>query len=132
MTLDVVLEEVIAHPVDEVWRALTSPESISEWLMTTDDFRAEVGARFRLRTQRLSEDGWVRAEVIELEPPRRMVWAWLVSYTPTPTTVTFELEPHPEGTRLRLTHAGEIDPIAGEQLRDGWPGRIELLRRSLD
>jgi uncharacterized protein YndB with AHSA1/START domain len=130
--LDVVVDEVIPRPLDEVWRALTTAESISEWLMATEDFRPEVGARFRMKTGRLSEDGWVRAEVLELDPPRRMVWSWHVSFTPTSTTVTFELEPHVDGTRLRLTHTGEIDPLPGRELRDGWPGRIELLRRSLD
>ena len=49
-------------------------------------------------------DGWVKTEVIELDPPRRMVWAWWLDGA-TPTTVTFELASEREGTRLRLTHA---------------------------
>ncbi len=132
MILDVRIDELLPHPVEAVWAALTDSASISDWLMATDDFRPEVGARFRMKTGTLSASGWVEAEVLELDPPRRMVWAWSVAGGEAPTSVTFELVPQGEGTRLTLTHAGEIDPVIGAQLAEGWPGRIELLRRSLD
>ena len=132
MNLDLVFEEVLPHPVEAVWGALTDAAAISEWLMATTEFRPQVGARFRMQTGRLSADGWVDAEVLELDPPRRMVWAWSVNDGRPPTTVTFELASEADGTRLTLTHVGQIDPVVGGLLRDGWPGRIDLLRRSLD
>lgn len=132
MNLDLVYEELLPHTVDAVWGVLTDAASISAWLMRTPDFQPVVGARFRLKTQRLSESGWVEAEVTELDPPRRMVWAWSVAHDAELTTVTFELTPEDEGTRLKLTHVGEIDPFVGDLLTEGWPGRLELLRRSLD
>jgi uncharacterized protein YndB with AHSA1/START domain len=67
------------------------------------------------------------AEVLELEPPRRMAWAWSSNDGSAPSRVTFELEPEGGGTRLRLIHEGEIDPEIGGVLVDGWPGRLELL-----
>ena len=132
MNLDLVFEELLPHPAEVVWRALTSADAISDWLMTTTDFRPRVGAHFRLKTQQLSATGWIDAEVLELDPPRRMVWSWSANDGAPPTTVTFELVPQAGGTRLTLTHVGEIDPGFGGLLRDGWPTRIELLRRSLD
>jgi uncharacterized protein YndB with AHSA1/START domain len=132
MRLDLAFEELLPHPIEAVWRALTEADAISDWLMTTADFTAQVGAHFRMKTQHQAADGWVRAEVLELDPPRRMVWAWSVDDDAPATTVTFELTPHAGGTQLRLTHAGEIDSSIGARLRDGWPGRLELLRRSLD
>jgi uncharacterized protein YndB with AHSA1/START domain len=131
MNLEVDLEEVLPHPVKAVWEALTDSASISEWLMQTTDFEPVVGTRFRMKTDRLLADGWVKAEVLELNPPRRMVWAWWVDAA-APTTVTFELAPEGDDTRLRLTHVGEIDERPGRMLRDGWPGRIDELRRSID
>ena len=95
--------------------------------METDDFEAQAGSRFRMKTRNLSADGWVDAEVLELDPPRRMVWAWSVAGAIPPTTVTFDLSPLGDSTRLRLTHVGEIDPDIGDRLRNGWPGRIEAL-----
>ena len=131
MKLDVVVEETLAYPVEKVWSALTSAEAISEWLMRTDGFRPEVGARFRMQTGRMSPTGWVEAEVLELVPPSRMVWSWVPGDGAPPTTVTFELAPQPGGTRLRLTHVGDIDATIGGLLREGWPGRIDELRRTL-
>ena len=131
MKLDVALEELFPHPVDDVWRVLTDATSISDWLMATTDFQPRVGARFGLKTQHLSANGWIDAEVLELDPPRRMVWAWSSNDGAPPTTVTFELTPETGGTRLKLMHVGEIDSQFGVLLREGWPGRIELLGRSL-
>ena len=130
MRLDVALEEVLPAPPEKVWAALTDPAAISEWLMATADFEPRIGASFRMKTGSLAADGWVRAEVLELDRPRRMVWAWSVDAAG-PTTVTFELTPVGEGTLLRLTHVGDIDPAIGGLLEEGWPTRIELLRRLL-
>ena len=127
MRLDIALDEVLPHPLDAVWRALTDARAISEWLMRTDDFQPQVGTRFRMKTRNLSGDGWVVGEVLELDPPRRMVWAWSVADDAPPTTVTFELTAEAGGTRLKLTHVGEIDPDIGGRLTDGWPGRIQAL-----
>ena len=132
MNLDVRIEELLPHPVESVWGALTDAASISGWLMATHDFQPQVGARFRMKTGHLSADGWVEAEVLELDPPRRMVWAWSIAGGAEPTRVTFELAPDGGGTRLTLTHAGEIDSVIGALLAEGWPSRIEVLRRSLD
>jgi uncharacterized protein YndB with AHSA1/START domain len=95
--------------------------------METEDFRPQIGTRFKLKTRNLSPDGWVAAEVLELDPPRRMVWAWSVDPDALPTTVTFELTAQAGETRLRLTHVGEIDADIGGRLANGWPGRIQAL-----
>ena len=130
MRLDLAYDEVLPHPIEAVWDELTEADAIGGWLMTTPDFEPRVGARFRLKTRHLSRDGWVRAEVLELVPPRRMVWSWTVDDGPA-TTLTFELSAVDGGTRLRLTHVGEIDPVVGDLLTSGWPGRLDLLRTAL-
>ena len=132
MRLDVHIEEVFPHPVESVWSALTDAKALSDWLMQTSDFRPVVGTRFRLKTEGLAADGWVKAEVTELDPPRRMVWTWTLDDPDAPTTVTFELTPEAGGTRLTLTHLGEIDARAGGLIRDGWALKMHDLRRTLD
>ena len=127
MRLDVALDELLPHPPESVWAALTDEAAISDWLMATDGFEPRVGTRFRLKTEHLSPTGWVDAEVLELDPPRRMVWAWSSNDGNPASRVTFELEPADGGTRLRLTHEGEIDPVIGEILTKGWPGRVDAL-----
>ncbi|MGQ2929962.1 MAG: SRPBCC family protein [Sphingopyxis sp.] len=44
----VVVEREIAHPPEKLWRALTRPHLIAEWLMA-NDFLPDVGHRFQLR-----------------------------------------------------------------------------------
>jgi uncharacterized protein YndB with AHSA1/START domain len=127
MRLDVALDELLPHPVEAVWAALTDPGAISDWLMQTDEFEPLVGTRFKLKTRNLSAGGWVHAEVLEVDPPRRMVWAWSVDEAAAPTTVTFELTPTAGETRLTLTHVGDIDPDIVGRLTNGWPGRIQEL-----
>ena len=127
MRLSIALDERLPHPVEVVWRALTDAVAISEWLMVTPDFRPQVGARFRLKTRHLSPTGWIDAEVVELDPRQRMVWAWCSNDGNPPSSVVFELEGDVGGTRLRLTHTGEVEPVIGRLLTDGWPGRLQLL-----
>jgi uncharacterized protein YndB with AHSA1/START domain len=91
-----------------VWRALTEPALIAEWLME-NDFKPEMGHRFTLRTDPAPGfDGVVRCEVLAIEPPRRMRWSWRGG--PIDTEVTFSLAPREvagrRGTRLTVEHTG--------------------------
>ena len=128
MKLDVAFEERLPHPIEAVWAELTDKIAISDWLMATDDFKPAIGCRFRMKQlSPLPMDGWVDAEVLELEPPRRMVWSWSVDDRNPPSKVTFMLARDGEGTRLRIRHVGEFDPEVAGMIRDGWPGRIKAL-----
>ena len=125
MKLDVAYEELLPHAIEAVWSELTDAAAISDWLMATDEFRPEVGCRFRMK--RMSNAGWVTAEVLEMQAPRRMVWSWSVGDGNPPSKVTFMLGREGEGTRLRLRHVGEFDPATAAIFRDEWPGRIKAL-----
>jgi uncharacterized protein YndB with AHSA1/START domain len=125
MKLDVAFEEILPQPIEAVWAELTNNSAISTWLMATDDFQPAVGCRFRMKRQ--TTDDWVDAEVLEFESPRRMVWSWSVDDRNPPSKVTFMLARDGAGTRLRLRHVGEFDPVEAGIFRDGWPGRIEAL-----
>jgi uncharacterized protein YndB with AHSA1/START domain len=46
--LSVVVEREIPFPPEKIWRALTQPHLIEEWLMK-NDFKPVVGHRFNLR-----------------------------------------------------------------------------------
>jgi uncharacterized protein YndB with AHSA1/START domain len=125
--LDVEYEELLPHAIAAVWAELTDAASISAWLMATSDFKPVVGCRFRMKTNGLSTTGWVDGEVLEIEPPRRMVWSWSARDGNPPSTVTFHLAEEGSQTRLRLRHEGEFETEVAGILRDGWPGRITAL-----
>ena len=47
-TLSVVVERDLPYPPEKIWRALTQPHLIAEWLMH-NDFKPAVGHQFSLR-----------------------------------------------------------------------------------
>src|SRR5581483_9801759 len=74
--LHLVLEEDLPHPIERVWRALTDPAALAAWLMP-NDFQARVGVTFRMTyPPDPALRGRVDIQVLALEPPRRMAWAW--------------------------------------------------------
>jgi uncharacterized protein YndB with AHSA1/START domain len=102
------VEQTYPHPPELVWRALTEPALIGEWLMQ-NDFQPEVGHEFTLRTDpQPGFDGIVHCRVLELDPPRRMRWTWQGG--PIDTVISFDLETaalaDARGTRLIVHHAG--------------------------
>ncbi len=129
--LEIVLEEVYAHPIEKVWSALTNAEDLAIWLMPSD-FEPSVGKAFTLHgTPMPGWRGWADCEVLELHPPHRMVWSWIAADDGLKTVVTFELEALGAGTRLTLRHEGESDATIAALLQGGWPGLLAGLAQLL-
>lgn len=105
-TRSVVVERKIAHPPEKLWRALTQPHLVAEWLMK-NDFAPVVGHRFKLRGE---WGGVLDCEVLAVEPPIRLAYTWNFEH-PDPafalkSVVTFTLTPTSTGTHLRMEQAG--------------------------
>jgi uncharacterized protein YndB with AHSA1/START domain len=132
MKLNVLLVEDLPHPVEKVWRALTDPDALRVWLMD-NDFEPRIGKLFVLRGHEIPPQGrgWVECELLELEPPKRMLWSWVHNEGDPPSRVEFRLENNDGGTRLTLGHTGEIDPIMKSRLTQGWPGKLAELHAHL-
>jgi uncharacterized protein YndB with AHSA1/START domain len=95
----------VAHPPEKVWRALTDPALLSEWLLPIVELKLEHGAEFMFKTQPYPGwDGVVNCRMIEIEPHRSLSYAWTVPFLD--TVVTFTLTPTPTGTRLSLVQSG--------------------------
>lgn len=95
----------LRHPPQKVWRALTDPELLAEWLLPTIGLRLEPGAAFTLKTQAYPGwDGTVNCRFVEIEPLRKLSYTWSVPFLD--TVVTFTLTPTDSGTRLSLVQAG--------------------------
>ncbi len=105
-TRAVVIEREFAHPPEKLWRALTQPHLIEEWLMK-NDFAPQVGHRFNLRGD---WGGVLDCEVLEIEPPRTLAYTWnFANDDPAyalQSVVTFTLTPTPAGTHLRMEQEG--------------------------
>jgi len=114
------------HPPEKVWRALTDPAAIAQWLMK-NDFQPRLGHKFQFRVSPQPK-GWtgvVDCEVLELDPPRRLAYSWCGSGID--TVVRWTLEAAPEGTRVRLEHQGFRGVrgwMVSRMLGKGWSSKI--------
>jgi uncharacterized protein YndB with AHSA1/START domain len=122
---NIVVETVLPHAVDVVWRALTTAELIGRWLMP-NDFQPVVGHRFNFRSRPIADwNGMVDCEVLEVEPHRRLVYSWKggAGESALDTIVTWTLRPTEGGTHLAMVHSGFRLPqndMAYRTMGSGW------------
>lgn len=98
-TRSVVVERELPFPPEKIWRALTQPHLIEEWLMK-NDFQPVVGHGFNLR----GDWGAVDCRVLEVEPNRSLAYSW--DAMGLESVVTWTLTPTSSGTHLRMEQAG--------------------------
>ena len=95
------------HPPEKVWRALTDPVLLTEWLLPVVELKLEPGAAFTFKTQPYPGwDGIVNCRILELEAPRKLSYTWVVGDMTLDTVVAFTLTPTASGTRLSLVQSG--------------------------
>lgn len=95
------------HAPEKVWRALTDPVLLAEWLLPAIDLKLEKGAAFTLKTQPYRDwDGIVNCRFVEIEAQRKLSYTWVVGDMNIDTVVTFTLTPTASGTRVSLVQAG--------------------------
>lgn len=132
-----IVEREFPHPPERLWRALTQPHLIEEWLMK-NDFVPEVGHRFKLSGE---WGGVLDCEVLEIEPNRTLSYSWNFDHEDPAynleSVVTFALEPRGTGTHLRVEQAGfrpeQKQAFGGAQA--GWKqflGNLDQLLERLD
>lgn len=106
-TESISFEFELPHAPEKVWRALTDPGLLAEWLLPVVNLRLEPGAEFTFRTQPYPGwDGMVDCRFLEIEAQRKLSYTWVVGDMALDTVVTFTLTPSASGTRLSLLQTG--------------------------
>ena len=104
-TESISLEFDLHHPPAKVWRALTDPVLLAEWLLPVIDLKLERGAAFTFKAPpQPGWDGTVSCRFVEIEVQRKLTWTWVVGDID--TVVTFTLAPSASGTRLTVVQSG--------------------------
>src|SRR5262249_27067491 len=104
-TESITFEFDLHHPPEKVWRALTNPALLAEWLLPVLDLELEPGKAFTLKTQPYPGwDGTVNCRFVEIDPHRKLSYTWSVPFLD--TVVTFTLTPTVSGTRLLVVQSG--------------------------
>lgn len=125
----VTVERAFAHPPAKLWRALTQPHLIADWLMA-NDFDLTLGHKFKLKGE---WGGVLDCEVLAIEPERSLSYTWdFANEDPDyalKSVVTFMLTPTAEGTHLRVEQSGfrphQKQAIGGAKL--GWASFLDKL-----
>ncbi|MBX7080695.1 MAG: SRPBCC domain-containing protein [Nannocystaceae bacterium] len=123
----------LRHPPHKVWRALTDPVLLQQWLLPTIGFSLKTGADFTLQAPpQPGWDGVVHCRVLEVQTLERLRYAWVVGELD--TIVTFTLVPTETGTRLTLVQTG-FRPEQKQNFggaRYGWRMMGERLEAALE
>ncbi len=125
-TISVVFERDFAHRPDKVWRALTQPQLIEQWLMK-NDFKPEIGHKFKLS----ADWGAVDCEVLAIEPNRALSYSW--NAYGLESVVDWTLSPTDAGTHARMEQSGfrADQPQYSEGAKSGWQNFLNTLDQVL-
>jgi uncharacterized protein YndB with AHSA1/START domain len=125
-TRSVIVEREIPFPPEKIWRALTEPHLIEEWLMK-NDFNPALDHRFTLR----GDWGSVDCQVLAVEPNRTLSYTW--DALGLESVVTWTLTPTSTGTHLRMEQRGfrPDQQQAYQGARFGWQRFFGNLEQAL-
>ncbi len=123
-TRSVVIEREVPHPPEKLWRALTEPQLIEEWLMK-NDFEPVMDHRFTLR----ADWGAVDCRVLAVEPNRTLSYSWAAYGLE--SVVTWTLTPTRTGTHLRMEQSGfrRDQEQAYQGAKGGWQRFLAALEQ---
>jgi uncharacterized protein YndB with AHSA1/START domain len=135
------MERVLDAPVEKVWRYLTEAELRSQWFMGGTDAIGVGEFDLLVDHDRLSDEAvpcpesyasfkgatWTE-KVIRFEPPRLLETTFQGGKN---GTVTYELFPEGDRTRLVLTHSGIQSPVGAQDFGSGWNSHLTVLEERL-
>jgi uncharacterized protein YndB with AHSA1/START domain len=135
------LERTLDAPTDKVWRYLTDAELRREWFMGGTDARADGEFEVINDHDNLSDEEapypesyaqykgtkW-NEKVIRFDPPRLLETTFQGGKN---GTVTYELFPHGDRTRLVLTHSGIQSGTGAQDFGSGWNSHLTVLQEKL-
>jgi uncharacterized protein YndB with AHSA1/START domain len=122
---------------DKLWSALTDVEFMKQyWFGMRCECQWTTGSSWKL----VSSDGQVfdDGEIVEAEPPRRLVIRWQHRNKPElqaegASLCTMELEPSGTAVKLSITHTIEREPSRFiEAVSGGWPKIVSNLKSLLE
>jgi uncharacterized protein YndB with AHSA1/START domain len=130
-TRSVVIEREVAFPPEKIWRALTQPHLIEEWLMK-NDFKPVAGHRFNLRKDPQPDVSVVvDCQVLVVEPNKTLSYTWAAYGLE--SVVTWTLTPTRTGTHLRMEQTGfrADQQRAYQGAKYGWQQYLTALEQVL-
>jgi uncharacterized protein YndB with AHSA1/START domain len=138
-TQEIVIDEVLPHAPEVIWRTLTTGDLIGRWLsMPLSGFEPVKGKHFTFKTTPAGEwDGTIHCEILEVVKNERIAYSWKSGHegnagygSRLDTVVTWTLSKAGQGTRLCLVHSGFVTPrndAAYKSFSGGWKKVVQTV-----
>ena len=129
----------IGAPPETVWHALTDPAEVKKFYFGTDlktDWKP--GSRIVWSGEWQGKKYEDRGEVLEIERNRRMKYTHFSPLTGQEDrpenyhTITVELEPDGDGTRVTLEQTNNADAKARDHSQQNWQMVLESLKKLVE
>jgi activator of HSP90 ATPase len=104
---------IVPAPPEEVYAALTNPNTIQLWTGDPAEMTTEPGSEFSLF------EGNIVGKNLEFEEGKMLVQEWYFGEQEARSIVTIKLHPHKHGTSAELRHLN-IPDEAYDDIVEGW------------
>jgi uncharacterized protein YndB with AHSA1/START domain len=132
--MKITVETTVVAPIEEVWRAYTTPEDIKQWNAASDDWHTtaaavdlRVGGAFTSRME--AKDGSMGFDFAGTYT--KIVKYELIEYSFGDRAAQVEFSDSPKGVRVSVTFDGESTHSI-EQQRDGWQAILNNFTRHVE
>jgi uncharacterized protein YndB with AHSA1/START domain len=126
-TKTITKEQFIKATSERVFKALTEKQELERWFVQEADIELKPGGTIRTNwAPGMGEHGKVK----EVKPSQLFSFTWEGAFSPTPTTLTFELRAEKDGTLLTFTHSGIGEGEGWEaytNMGKGWDAHLKDL-----
>src|SRR5215831_18334514 len=125
---------------DRIWQAITDPEFTTKYFHGSRiELKLVAGSEY-LSTSPDRSEIWVEGEVLEVDPPNRLVHTWLARYDPEtaaeePSRVTWEIEDRGDGMCLLTVVHDRLEgaPKTAQSVSgQGWMSVLSGLKTLLE
>lgn len=132
--MKITVETIVAAPIEEVWRAYTTPDDIKQWNAASDDWHTtaatvdlRVGGAFSARME--AKDGSMGFDFAGTYT--NIVKHKLIEYSFGDRSAQVEFADSPKGVIVRVSFDSEpTDPI--EEQREGWQAILNNFTRHVE
>lgn len=115
-------ERYLNHPIEKVWRAITSPNQIVNWLTAHAEFDLIVNGKITFRWE---NGDLVHGKFTMVNPPNGLEYTWIEKSTGE-SVVRWELHDDDKGCHLHLTHTFYESAEVADFLA-GWHVHLDMI-----
>jgi len=126
---------LINAPVAEVWKALTDPDKIEQWMLMPNNFKPKLNHEFVFNAEMDGNTFDIKCKVLEIAENKKLVYSWSAPFFEGNTTVSIQLKGDHNGTELVLIHSGwaENQKEVSDNHSKGWDERfVEKLKETVE